>query len=329
MDALSMLLEDVHLYQTQYYYVRGHGQWAFSLDKKDCIVFYLVLAGGLRLSVDELNREASSSDLMMIPSGQNHVMRSLDASKLAPVDLSPLLVGESALPVELGQVEPLSSANPAPMTEMVVIVCHYDREITRPLLTTLPKILPETQAHQAQRLMMLEIGTKFLSLESSQNRLGKTTIINRLASILMIECLRTYIEDLPEATGSWLKALKDPYLSKALAVMHDSPDNNWTIHKLAEVAGMSRSSFAEHFREIVGVPPLTYLTDYRLRLSARYLRLQENSISRISELVGYASDSTFSQAFKRVYGMSPRKYRQQFRGESLSSTSVDFEDDEF
>lgn len=74
-------------------------------------------------------------------------------------------------------------------------------------------------------------------------------MINRLAGILLIECLRTYIEDLPDATENWLKALKDPYLSKALAVMHDSPDSNWTIHKLAEVAGMSRSSFAEHFRE--------------------------------------------------------------------------------
>jgi AraC-like DNA-binding protein len=162
-------------------------------------------------------------------------------------------------------------------------------------------------------MIMLELGVKFLALESEQNRLGKMTIINRIASILMIECVRNYIEDLPEATDNWLKAVKDPYLAKALAVMHDRPETNWTIHKLAEVAGMSRSSFAEHFREVVGVPPLTYLTDYRLRLAARYLRLQENSISRISELVGYASDSTFSQAFKRVYKMSPRKYRQSFR----------------
>ena len=104
--------------------------------------------------------------------------------------------------------------------------------------------------------------------------------------------------------------MKDPYLVKALAVMHDAPNQNWTIHKLAEVAGMSRSSFAQRFKDVVGMPPLTYLIDYRLRLAARYLRLQQNSISRISELVGYASDSTFSQAFKRVYGVSPKAYRQ-------------------
>lgn len=311
-----MLLEDVHLYQTQYYYIQGQGQWAFSLDKKDCIVFYLVVSGELSLSVAEVKRQASSRDLVMVPGGRDHVVRSLNADQ-APVDLLPLLVPDSTAPVVIGNSRGGNEVEDS-NTEMVLIVCHYDREITRPLLMALPSILPENNTSEEQRMVMLDIGTKLLALESSKNRLGKTTVINRLAGLLLIECLRTYIEDLPDATENWLKALKDPYLAKAFAVMHDSPDKNWTIHKLAEVAGMSRSSFAEHFREVVGVPPLTYLTDYRLRLAARYLRLQENSISRISELVGYASDSTFSQAFKRVYGLSPRKYRQQFRGESGS-----------
>ncbi len=100
--------------------------------------------------------------------------------------------------------------------------------------------------------------------------------------------------------------------------MHGAPSESWTIHQLAEVAGMSRSSFAQRFKDTVGMPPLTYLIDYRLRLAARYLRLQQNSISRISEMVGYASDSTFSQAFKRVYGVSPKAYRQQYRQNNLA-----------
>ena len=90
---------------------------------------------------------------------------------------------------------------------------------------------------------------------------------------------------------------------------------------------MSRSSFAERFKQVVGKPPLTYLIDYRMRLAARYLRLQQNSISRISELVGYSSDSTFSQAFKRVYGVSPRHYRQQsMQEESLQEESMQQEE---
>lgn len=332
MDALSMLLENVHLYHTRYYYVHGYGDWAVTLEKKDCIVFYLVVSGGINLSVGATSRSALSSDLVMIPGGRNHVVSSIEPkSKIKPVDLASSLVDDSPEPVVIGQPKLDGKGHVienGAKTELVVIVCHYDREITRPLLTALPSILPESRGSNEQKQIVLEIGTKFLALESAQNRLGKTTIINRLASIMLIECLRGYIEKLPDATHSWLKALKDPYLSKALAVMHDSPDYNWTIHKLAEVAGMSRSSFAEHFREIVGEPPLTYLTDYRLRLAARYLRLQENSISRISELVGYASDSTFSQAFKRVYGMSPRKYRQQFRNDDSLDANLEALTDE-
>jgi len=254
----------------------------------------------------------------MVPGGKKHLVCGVGQSDIPSIDIAPLLSNQTVETINLGNPAISSQGDePAQTTEIVAIVCHYDREITRPLLSALPEILPESESNDEQKMIMLDLGVKFLALESEQNRLGKMTIINRIASILMIECVRNYIEDLPEATDNWLKAVKDPYLAKALAVMHDRPEINWTIHKLAEVAGMSRSSFAEHFREVVGVPPLTYLTDYRLRLAARYLRLQENSISRISELVGYASDSTFSQAFKRVYKMSPRKYRQSFRTDGV------------
>ncbi len=79
---------------------------------------------------------------------------------------------------------------------------------------------------------------------------------------------------------------------------------------------MSRSGFTQRFKDIVGVPPLTYLTDYRLRLGARHLRLQQSSIAQIGEMVGYSSNSTFSQAFKRVYDMSPSEYRKQQQDKS-------------
>lgn len=314
MDALSMLLEDIHLYQTQYHYIHATGEWSFELDKKDCIVFYLITTGGISIKVDDVYRNARARDVVMVPGGKKHLICGVGQSDIPSIDIAPLLSNQTVETIHLGNPAISSQGDePAQITEIVAIVCHYDREITRPLLSALPEILPESESNDEQKMIMLDLGVKFLALESEQNRLGKMTIINRIASILMIECVRNYIEDLPEATDNWLKAVKDPYLAKALAVMHDRPETNWTIHKLAEVAGMSRSSFAEHFREVVGVPPLTYLTDYRLRLAARYLRLQENSISRISELVGYASDSTFSQAFKRVYKMSPRKYRQSFR----------------
>ena len=201
---------------------------------------------------------------------------------------------------------------------LILIECKYDKAMIRPLLSVLPSILPEVNDEDDGRFEVIDVEIRLLTLEAEHERMGKTAVINHWASIMMIECLRVYIESLPEATENWLKAMKDPFLTKALVAMHEMPNENWTINKLAEVAGMSRSSFAQRFKEVVGIPPLTYLMDYRLRLAARYLRLQQNSISRISGLVGYASDSTFSQAFKRVYGISPKAYRQQYQQQTLS-----------
>lgn len=311
MDALSMLLENVHLCDTKYYNLNVSGDWSYSVTRKDTILFYLVLSGSLCINVGNSSRKAYTGDMIMIPNAYQHVCYALDHH------------GDGAEPLD----ETLRNATDHVVTikrhgesssRLILIECHYDKEMIRPLLSVLPSILPEHEDQPESRFEVLDVGVKLLTLESEYERMGKTAVINYWASIMMIECLRTYIESLPEATDSWLQAMKDPYLAKALAVMHDAPNQNWTIHKLAEVAGMSRSSFAQRFRDTVGMPPLTYLIDYRLRLAARYLRLQQNSISRISELVGYASDSTFSQAFKRVYGVSPKAYRQQYQGRLIA-----------
>lgn len=311
MDTLSTLLEDVHLHETKYYRLKLGGQWAYSLTRQDVLLFYLVESGSLTIEMNGVCRQVDAGQMMMLPNAYHHICHRTGCSKDNPICIDDMLDNASEEFV-------IINADRQPNTEVILIECQYDKEVTRPLLASLPTILPQEKYADKSRYTILEIGCQYLTLESNQRQIGKTAIINHLASILLIECLRNFIEALPEATDSWLMAIKDPYLAKALAVMHADPQENWTIHKLAEVAGMSRSSFAERFKEVVGVPPLTYLIDYRLRLAARYLCLQQNSISRISELVGYASDSTFSQAFKRVYGMSPRAYRQQYQASQIA-----------
>ncbi len=115
-----------------------------------------------------------------------------------------------------------------------------------------------------------------------------------------------------ENSGNWLAALKDPYLSKTLYLMHSYPQEAWTLQGLAKESGLSRSSLSERFRQLIGITPQAYLNHYRLRLAARFLRQEQYSIGKISELVGYASDHSFSGAFKRRYGQSPSNYRKDF-----------------
>ena len=310
MDALSMLLENVQLCETKYYRLNGSGNWSFSLTRKDTIVFYLVISGSFCMNVNGSVRQVHAGDMIMIPNTPQHVSYALDHHGDMAQALDDKLLQATEQGVTLNDNNEDADA---PSSCLILIECQYDKDMTRPLLSVLPSILPEIDDLPESRLAVIDVAVRLLALESEHERIGKTAVINHWASIMMIECLRTYIERLPEATDSWLQAMKDPYLAKALMAMHEVPSYNWTIHKLAEVAGMSRSSFAQRFKDCVGMPPLTYLIEYRLRLAARYLRLQQNSIGRISELVGYASDSTFSQAFKRVYGLSPKVYRQQYQ----------------
>ena len=311
MDALSVLLQNVHLFETKYYRLNGAGNWSYSLTRKDTILFYLVMSGSFCIDVGNGLREAHAGDIIMVPNAYQHVSYALNHHGDDAKPLDELLTNckDNTLDIK---------SDGDSKSSLILIECKYDKEMVRPLLSVLPPILPEINNETDGRFEVIDVEIKLLTLESKNERMGKTAVINHWASIMMIECLRVYIESLPEATDNWLKAMKDPFLTKALAAMHDAPSQNWTILTLAEVAGMSRSSFAQRFKDTVGMPPLTYLIDYRLRLAARYLRLQQNSISRISELVGYASDSTFSQAFKRVYGVSPKAYRQQYQRQLLA-----------
>ena len=311
MDTLSVLLQNVHLFETKYYRLNVTGNWSYSLTRQDTILFYLVMSGGFCIDVGNGPRETHAGDMIMIPSAHQHVSYALNYHSDEAQPLDELLTSCKEHTLDLkGDGDSEAS--------LILIECKYDKAMIRPLLSVLPSILPEVNDEDDGRFEVIDVEIRLLTLEAEHERMGKTAVINHWASIMMIECLRVYIESLPEATENWLKAMKDPFLTKALVAMHEMPSENWTINKLAEVAGMSRSSFAQRFKEVVGIPPLTYLMDYRLRLAARYLRLQQNSISRISGLVGYASDSTFSQAFKRVYGISPKAYRQQYQQQTLS-----------
>ncbi len=311
MDALSTLLQQTqHLTETRYFSLKTSGDWAYSItNTKDVVYFYLVQSSSLCINVKGVSRIAHAGDIIMVSNAERHVCHALNHHGSNAQPLNTNLSDYDQGTIDLTENSLLN-------VQLILIECQYDKDLLQPLISALPPILPEHQDMNAGRFQALEKAVNFMVIESKFDRLGKLAMINLWASIVMIECLRTYIENLSEATDNWLTVMIDPHLSKALAAMHKEPDVSWTTHNLAKEAGMSRSSFTQRFKNVVGVPPLTYLTDYRLRLAARHLRLQQSSIAQIGEMVGYSSNSTFSQAFKRVYEMSPSEYRQQQQNKS-------------
>jgi AraC-like DNA-binding protein len=151
--------------------------------------------------------------------------------------------------------------------------------------------------------------------EVTSNRLGSAFAIRQHSQLLLLEVLRAYI-DQAELPPGWLRVLTDERLRPALRAMHAEPGKSWGLEELARSAAMSRTSFAERFRTVAGVPPLTYLNRWRMLLAQRALRDNDVRVGSLAFDLGYASESAFSTAFKREVGESPLRYRHRVRGEA-------------
>ncbi|RVX45831.1 AraC family transcriptional regulator [Nonomuraea polychroma] len=148
------------------------------------------------------------------------------------------------------------------------------------------------------------------------NRIGSAFAIRQYGQLLLLEVLRAFVEQAQLPAG-WLRALTDERLRPALTLMHTEPGRPWRLEELARAAAMSRTSFAEHFRTVAGMPPLTYLNRWRMLLAQRALRDGDVRIGSLASDLGYSSESAFSTAFKREVGESPLRYRHRVRGFAL------------
>jgi len=147
-----------------------------------------------------------------------------------------------------------------------------------------------------------------LMQELRDPRPGSSLIGAHLAQALLIEALRLHLSDRAPHDRGWLFALADGPMYAVISAMHRNPEQKWTLASLACVAGMSRSSFAVRFKEIVGEPAMDYLTRWRMLIAADRLANSDMSIAAVAPMVGYCSESAFGAIFKRLLGFSPRQY---------------------
>jgi len=145
--------------------------------------------------------------------------------------------------------------------------------------------------------------------EVREGRAGSQAILARISELLFVEAVRHHLENLSDDSDGWLGALRDVSVSKALAVMYRAPHENWTVERLGEVVGASRSNLSTKFVRYLGHGPGECLTKVRMQLAARDLLLSRKNIAEIAERVGYGSEAAFSRAFKREQGMAPSAWR--------------------
>ena len=141
---------------------------------------------------------------------------------------------------------------------------------------------------------------------------GSALVISGLVNVIFIQAIRVWLQSQPKSRTGLLGALQDQRIATAIIAIHKQPQKDWGVGMLARIAGMSRSSFASQFCSLVGQPPLSYVSSWRMQMAAQLLRKQKKmSLSEVSDKVGYQSQPAFSKAFKRHHGVSPSQFRLQ------------------
>lgn len=312
-DLLSIIFDDLHLTRVRYFFTAAADPWAARVETLGHAVFHAVLQGRAVAEVDGQHHVLESGDCFIIPTGCAHRLTMIDPpAGLTDTDLSHEFQDDRDTPITLGE-GPLSAY-------LISASCRFDTELGQPLMSVLPLGVPLRGIGNSPP-EWLRIGLQFLLQETRERRPGHQSILNRLGDIWFVECLRMYVEGLPENDDSWLRVLKDQALATALSAIHRAPGQDWTVPALAELACLSRSAFADRFQKIMGRPPLTYVAEHRMRLAAWHLRHSEQPVCRIAEMVGYASETAFGQAFKRLHGVAPGRYREQLRKATVQATS--------
>jgi AraC-like DNA-binding protein len=134
-------------------------------------------------------------------------------------------------------------------------------------------------------------------------------MLAKLSELMFVEALRRYVENLPPQGKGWLAGVRDAQIGRALALLHGDPGRAWTVDALAREVALSRSALAERFAVLVGESPIQYLIRWRLALAAQMLRAGREAIARVAERSGYESETAFSRAFRREFGVGPAAWR--------------------
>lgn len=238
--------------------------------------------------------------LVLIPRGNQHKLRGNPGDKTTWLEDIPIeRIGD--------RFENMRFGGGGRLTQVTYYGVRFDPYLADRLIRLLPEMLHLRTL--ADNDSWLQSTIKFIAQEARQRLPGSETVITRLADILVIQAIRTWIESVREEEHGWIAALHDRQIGKAMSLMHRQPERDWRVETLAREIGMSRSGFSARFTALVGEPVLRYLTGLRMQLAHRELRETSDTLARIAERVGYQSEPAFNRAFKRVMGMPPGAVR--------------------
>ena len=325
-DTLSDVLRGVRLRGAVFFYISGHGDWAAEAPPASelapllmrgvdhVIEYHVVAQGSCWAGIPGAPPvQMFAGDVVMFPHGDANVVSSApgmrgnpDLARMpgAKVDQFPLRLafnGENVLPSLAHESD----------TADATIVCGFlgcDLQPFNPLIASLPRVLHlRATEHDAWIAKFMQQAVA----ESHARRPGGEAMLARMSEMMFVDAVRRYADHLPMQSAGWLAGLRDRFVGRALALMHEQPAQDWTIDELGRRIGMSRSALHERFVQLIGVPPAQYLTQWRMQAAARLLLETRATVAAIALDVGYESEAAFARAFKRLVGKPPAAWRRE------------------
>ena len=325
-DTLSDVLRGVRLRGAVFFYISGSSEWAAEAPAAKEIApllmpgvehvmeYHVVARGSCWAAIPEKQSvRLSAGDVVMFPHGDAHVVSSAPGMRGDVPE--PRLFGESAmgrLPLRLAY----NGAN-GPSTALsgvegeTTIVCGFlgcDVQPFNPLIAALPRLLhlnaPEDGGWIAQFV-------HHAVAESRARRPGGEAMLARMSEMMFVDAVRRYTANLPQDSAGWLAGMRDRLVGRALALLHEQPGRDWTMDELGRRIGLSRSALHERFVQLIGLPPMQYLAQWRMQAAARMLLDTRTTVATIALEVGYDSEAAFARAFKRLVGKPPAAWRRE------------------
>ena len=273
--------------------------WALALPPMTgFLMLHVVTSGRCWLEGEGApNRLLEPGDLALVPHGEGHQMAS-----------QPGMVGARLFEIPREQVseryEILRLGGGGAPATAVCGVFQFDHPAAQHLVTLLPRMIT-VEAWNSPHTDWIQSTLRAMAAEARELRPGGETVITRLADVLVILAIRSWIAQDPAAQTGWLGALQDKQIGRVISRIHRDPVRAWTVESLAAEAAMSRSAFAARFTELVGEPAMHYVTRWRMHLALTWLREDAAPVGDLSRRLGYESEAAFSRAFKRYIGVSP------------------------
>ena len=275
--------------------------WRYDFAASPDSMFHVLSYGGayLQLEGEAAPIRVEDGDVVLLPTGHPHSLYDDPTSPLTQ------LVHLDYNPKRGYQL--VAREGEGPKLLMLCGAFHFEYPNDFPLLHRLPKLIHIRGVQGRMEQGFADI-VGLMARESASPRPGAEVMLRRLSELLFIQAIRLWIDQQAQAGVGLVGALRDQPISAALSLIHHSPERTWQVKELAEAAGLSRSAFSARFTELVGEPPLTYLTRWRMLKATRLVKNQVR-METIAEQLGYESQAAFRKAFKREIGLPPAQYR--------------------